>query len=279
MKSKFQSFWRGNGAALAAALGFTISSASPVGAANPVVNGNFENSLVFGGSTNWEVVYVNGCPGDFAVKGRITEARNGLSGFGASLRPLNDGLMHAYLKQTVSGLMPNEVYAITNWMCFPGDPDDAWHPKVHIYMETVGGLGSVRTDDVTQPSYQQFVITNRANANGEIEIRLHLNKDGYTGGLPPKWNYMHSWFDDVSMGLVSTPATNPPYRILSFTLAGESASWTWESVSNRQYNILVSPDLSNWSTFHTNLLATGTNLTFTTNLSLSTQQYFRIQRP
>jgi hypothetical protein len=279
MKSKFQSFWRGDIAVLVLAVGFAISSGFPASAANPVVNGNFENALVFGGTTNWEVVYVAGCPGDFAVKGRITEARNGPTGYGGSLRPLNDGLIHAYFKQTVSGLTANGVYAITNWMCFPGDPDDAWHPKIHIFMETVGGLGSVATDDVTNNSYQQFVLTNTAKANGEIEIRLHFNKDGYTGGLPPKWNYMHSWYDDVSMGLVSAPVTNPPYRILSFTLLEQTATWTWESVSNQLYSIQASPDLSSWSTFHSNLLATGTSLSFTTNVSLLNPQFFRIHQP
>jgi len=279
MKSKFQSLWCSNCATLGLILGLAILSGFPASAANPVVNGNFENSLVFGGSTNWEVVYVKGCPGDFAVKSRITEARNGLSGYGASFRPLNDGLMHAYFKQTVSGLTPNDVYAITNWMCLPGDPNDAWHPKIHIYMETIGGLGSVATEDATQPSYQPFVVTNTADSNGEIEIRLHFNKDGYTSGLPPKWNYIHSWYDDVSMELVSAPVTNPPYRILSFTLAGQTATWIWESVSNQLYSIQVSPDFLNWSTFQTNLLATGTNSTFTTNLSLSSQQFFRIHQP
>jgi hypothetical protein len=279
MKSKFQSFWRSNMAAFAVAIGAVIFGGLPADAQNPVVNGNFENPIVFGGTTNWEVVYVGSCAGDFAVKSRITEARHGTTGYGAGFKPQNEGLMHAYLKQTVSDLTPNGVYAITNWMCFPGDPGDAWHPKVHIYMETVG-VGNVRTADVINNVYQQFVLTNTATASGEIEIRLHFKKDGFTTGTPPKWTYMHSWFDDVSMGLVSAPiVTNPPYRILSFTLAGQAATWTWESVSNQLYSIQTSPDLSSWSTFQAGLLATGTNLTFNTNVSLSSPQFFRIHQP
>ncbi len=90
MKNLFQLFWHGNIAAFVAALGFTMAGGSSALAVNPVNNGTFDNPFIFGGATNWVVVYVDGCPGDFAVQSRITEARNGLNGFGASFSQFLD---------------------------------------------------------------------------------------------------------------------------------------------------------------------------------------------
>jgi hypothetical protein len=94
-----------------------------------------------------------------------------------------------------------------------------------------------------------------------------------------KWFYIDCWFDDVSLGLIDTLPTNAPYKILSFTLTNQTATFKWETVSNQLYHIQVSPDLSAWSTFQDNLLATGTNLTFATNVSVNSLQFFRIARP
>jgi hypothetical protein len=266
-------------AALSLSFGLAISTGFLASAANPVVNGDFESALVVGGVTNWAAVYVNGGPADFATKGRTTDAAHG-GVFGAQLRSSHGGAVEAYLTQTVSSLVPGGTYAITNWMqVATGGNLPAWYFGVHAYLESLGGSGNVRTADATN-SWLQFVITNTADVNGQIELRLHVQIGATTGdGIGAKWIYEHTWFDDVSMGLVSLPVTYPPYRILSFNLVNQTGTWTWESVSGQSYSILASPDLLNWSTLQSNIPASSASTTFTTNVSLPSPRFFRIHRP
>ena len=137
-------------------------------------------------------------------------------------------------------------------------------------------MGNIESEPVSDSGWRAVTLTNKADANGKFEIRLHFNKDEYSS---EKWPYIDCWFDDVSLTLLDTLPETPPYRILSFTLTNTLATFKWETVSNQLYRIEVSPDFSVWTTFQDNLLATGTSLTFTTNLSVIDGQFFRIARP
>jgi hypothetical protein len=276
MKMKFLSPFRCRLAGLALLLGFAFFADDSTQAANPVVNPAFDNPFVFGGVTNWSVGYIYGGPGDFCVKGRCTAARNNAAGYGAGFKPWHDSLIHAYFKQTVTNLAPNARYALTSWVNHPGDTSDGHWPKLKVFIESIGGMGSVASDPVSTAGWQSVTVTNRADASGKFEIRLHFDKDQYS---VEKWFYIDCWFDDVSLALIDTPPTNVPYKILSFTLTNQTATFKWKTVSNQLYRIQVSPDLSAWTTFQDNLLAAGTNLTFTTNLSVTSPQFFRIARP
>jgi hypothetical protein len=274
MKSNFLSSCRSRVAPWGLLLGCAVLCADSVRAANPVINGTFDNPLGFG-TAPWSIVYVRGGPDDFAIKDRTTAARRGGTGYGAAFKPYHDSKMHAYFKQTVPGLTPGGSYAVTTWMNNPVTPKpDGFYVSFSMYLETVGGLGSVTSAAPTNEGYQAYIVTNTATANGEIDIRLHFDKFNFT---LDKWYYMDVWFDDVSMALVSSPL--PSYKILSLSLANQTATIQWETVSNQVYRIEATSDLStsNWTTFQDNLLATGTNLTFTTNVMVS-PQYFRIHR-
>ena len=70
---------------------------------------------------------------------------------------------------------------------------------------------------------------------------------------------------------------SPSFRLLSLEMAGSNATLRWESISNRVYVVEASTNLLAWITLATNLTATGTNATFTTN-SASSQRFFRVFR-
>ena len=196
-----------------------LGSLSAVSATPAVPNGNFESPLNVG-PANWKVAYVVGGPSDFGVKGRTTAARYGGSGYGGALKPFHDAPMHAYLTQTISNLVPGADYAVTSWMIQPGQGDEGWYSKVHVYCETLGALGSVKSAAATN-SYQARVVTNRADAAGRLEIRLHFDKSGATSG--DKWFYIDAWFDNVSMALVSLPANRAPVAYSQSLTATEDA--------------------------------------------------------
>ncbi len=54
-------------------------------------------------------------------------------------------------------------------------------------------------------------------------------------------------------------------------------SLTWESQSNRSYNIEVSSNLIAWTPLAGNLMATGASCTFQTNIS-DASRFFRVYR-
>jgi endonuclease/exonuclease/phosphatase family metal-dependent hydrolase len=70
---------------------------------------------------------------------------------------------------------------------------------------------------------------------------------------------------------------NPVFRVLSFALTNQVATFRWEAIAGRPYAIQTSTDFSNWTTFATNLSTAGTQLTFTTNIPFG-RQYFRVYR-
>ncbi len=71
--------------------------------------------------------------------------------------------------------------------------------------------------------------------------------------------------------------TNPVYKILSFSVSNQTATFKWESLATRTYNIECSTDFTNWTIFKSNLLAAGTSYTFTTNVPFGSN-FFRIYR-
>lgn len=255
---------------------------------NFVKNPDFEEPL---GSNNWSVVYVYGGPSDFAVHDRSTIAHkdkvpgtwdghpNYLDVYGAEFQPYHDGKMHAYFKQTVTGLKPGSNYVVSCWMVHFTELSTN---TVLVYLEALGGpAGNVSrtTPYVTKycnnnPSaWQMYAVTNTASSTGQIEVRLHFDKDKWTTFL---WEYTRAYYDRVAVTLPGQ--SPPPFRILSLSLANETnAIFRWETVMNNSYRIEVSTNLLTWSTFQDNLLATTTNLSFATNVpGMKTPRFYRI---
>jgi hypothetical protein len=274
-------------------------------AQNFVRNPDFEEEL---GPDNWTVVYApvdhmtggiiaancptNCGPNDFLVKGRNCLAHRNLgvpsSGtwdggwswnnytywnkFGARFQPNHNWGMHAYFKQVVTNLTPGASYSISAWMTMFGRTD-----KTDVYLQAIGGLGSRRTVNVmtsainNPAAWQSYALSNTADTNGQIEVRLHMNK-AYT---TTDWVYLevNAFFDHVAVVAVGQPTYMPPYNILAFTRTNQDISLTWQTVMNNRYRLQSSTDLSTWSwvqrapTLDTNFLATGTAITFKTNLT------------
>jgi endonuclease/exonuclease/phosphatase family metal-dependent hydrolase len=69
----------------------------------------------------------------------------------------------------------------------------------------------------------------------------------------------------------------PPFRLLSVGLSNEIVTLNWETENGRQYRVDTSSNLSDWTAFVDNLTATGSNFTFSTNVTDSLQ-FFRVFR-
>jgi hypothetical protein len=70
---------------------------------------------------------------------------------------------------------------------------------------------------------------------------------------------------------------NPPFRLLTIGRTNQIVSLQWESASHRSYNIEVSSNLTAWMPLATNLVATGANFIFITNVPGSAK-FFRVYR-
>jgi len=274
-------------------LAFTALLGASANGQNFLKNPDFEQEL---GPDNWTFVYELGGPNDFSIIGRTRLAHKNMSPdawdgadstgtnywnkFGLHFKPGHDGLMSAYAKQTLTGLAPLAQYVISAWITqWDGDQVD----KVQLYMEALGGAAgnvSRKTPYVTStakdnPSgWPRYFFTNSASTSGQIELRLHYNKIGYTSG--EKWRNMDGFFDHVSVIPVNQAVYLPNYKILSCSRTNQDITLQWQTVMNNRYRIQASTNISNpnsWAMLErelnvdTNFIATGTSLTFKTNLA------------
>jgi len=83
--------------------------------------------------------------------------------------------------------------------------------------------------------------------------------------------------DHLPVFMVFANPFNTPFRLLSVAVSNQIVSLKWESVSNRQYRVETSSNLTVWAPLATNLVATGANFTFSTNVS-DDLKFFRIYR-
>ncbi len=68
-----------------------------------------------------------------------------------------------------------------------------------------------------------------------------------------------------------------PFKLLSLTRADPTVTLRWESVPGQSYSVMTSTDLTVWSALASNLVATTTNLSFSTNAA-DAARYFRVYR-
>jgi len=68
-----------------------------------------------------------------------------------------------------------------------------------------------------------------------------------------------------------------PFQLLSVTRNDPSVTLNWQSVPGQQYRVESSPDLTTWTVFATNLMATNFSFTLTTNSSPAAQ-FFRVRK-
>lgn len=68
-----------------------------------------------------------------------------------------------------------------------------------------------------------------------------------------------------------------PFKLLSLTRSNPTVTLQWESVPGQPYSVEATTNLTLWSALASNLVATGTNYTFTTNLD-DAETFFRVYR-
>lgn len=97
--------------------------------------------------------------------------------------------------------------------------------------------------------------------------------------LPPDLNSNDDKIasDHLPVLMVFNNLFNAPFRLLSIGMTNQVISLQWESASNRQYSVESSPDLNHWTSLATNLLADGTNFTFSANAA-DEMKFYRVYR-
>jgi len=307
MKSKLPFFPRSRIAPRGLLLGLALFTWCLAGAQNLLKNPDFEEPLR---PDNWTIVYTGvtnpttaswpkECTrSDFYIAGRTRLAHKDMtpgtwdgedgtgtnywSKFGLHFCASHDWLMHAYARQVISGLIPGSNYTASCWMT-QFDPNAATS-KIQVYMEVLGGPDgnvSKRTPYVTTTilgtpeAWSRYEVMHTASDSGQIEIRLHYNKNGATSG--EKWRNLDAFYDHAALVPTGQPEYQPPYKILALEQSNnEEILLKWETVMNNRYRIQASTNIldpNSWVMLErernvdTNLFATGTNFTFKTNVS------------
>jgi hypothetical protein len=189
-------------------LGFALLLSVSASAQNLLNNPGFNAPLSTGNvTTNWVIGYDYGSKDDFVVADRTTWAKrtwgdadaNGVA-WGAQFRPIHEGAMKGYFKQTVSGLNTSKTYVVSGYMfmMWPQGIPNAYD----VFIEARGNSGNLRTvscnysgpfNPATAPL---FSVTNTPKANGTMEIRLYYEKKTWT---TDKAYTATGCFDDISV--------------------------------------------------------------------------------
>jgi hypothetical protein len=83
--------------------------------------------------------------------------------------------------------------------------------------------------------------------------------------------------DHLPVLMVFNNPYNKPFRLLSITRSNQSLALTWESVPGQSYGVESSFDITSWTSLADNVLATGSDLAFSTNVP-AVSEFFRVRR-
>jgi endonuclease/exonuclease/phosphatase family metal-dependent hydrolase len=81
--------------------------------------------------------------------------------------------------------------------------------------------------------------------------------------------------DHLPVFMIFANPFNVPFRLLAMEMTNQTVLLTWESQSNRCYNVEVSSNLITWTPLARDLVATGANYTFQTNAP-NAVRFFRV---
>lgn len=97
--------------------------------------------------------------------------------------------------------------------------------------------------------------------------------------LPPGLNSNDSQIasDHYPVLMVFNNPYDKPFQLLSITRTNPTVTLKWESVFGQPYRVESSTNLTTWTTQANNLVAAGTNYTFSTNLN-DALRFFRVYR-
>jgi endonuclease/exonuclease/phosphatase family metal-dependent hydrolase len=97
--------------------------------------------------------------------------------------------------------------------------------------------------------------------------------------LPPGLNSNDSQVasDHYPVLLVFDNPYDKPFQVRSIARTNTTVTLEWDSVFGQAYRVESSTNLSTWTTQANNIVATGTNLTYSTNLNAA-PRFFRVRR-
>jgi hypothetical protein len=175
-------------------------------AQNLLGNPAFESPLAVG-ATNWTVVYVQGGPNDFEIKDRTTVADRNQDGIantrGAHLRARTNKDAHAYFTQTVTNLVPGHSYTVEGDVRWHGGTANGFDNAAityRVYFDALGGQAPARSPDVPDDGidgWLHYSLSQTPDANGKIEVRLHLEKFRFC--TYDKMTMINAYFDNFSV--------------------------------------------------------------------------------
>lgn len=194
-----------------------------------LINPGFEEP--FGNPPEWKA---NILSGSVPIAGRDTiSARSGSYGAHISITGASTG--HAYLEQVVSGLVPGATYTVSAWMRHVWDRTD----KYRVYIEALGG-GSPQVSPNSTTTYAKYTLTQTADANGQLRLRLHVEKFATTTSD----KVCDGYFDDCSVSGEAGGPPNPPTGGSATAVSPNQITWGWtraQGVTNEVYRAYDSP--------------------------------------
>jgi hypothetical protein len=104
-------------------------------------------------------------------------------------------------------------------------------------------------------------------------------RSGLVNPLPPGLNADDSQVasDHYPVLLVFNHPYDRPFEIISVTRTNSTVTLRWESVFGQPYRVESSSNLVTWAMLANNLVATGTNHVYSTNLTAA-ERFFRVSR-
>lgn len=81
--------------------------------------------------------------------------------------------------------------------------------------------------------------------------------------------------DHLPVVMVFNDPYTKPFRLTSFALSSQTASFQWKTIIGQKYRVEISTNLSNWSVLASNLVGTGAPFDFSTNV-VSNARFFRV---
>lgn len=183
-------------------------------------------------------------------------------------------------------LYPYDLYTLsgdmnasdTNELCIQTLLSPAMGLKMTYPKNPVTGSLNTYSTTTANPSSRLDYIFPGPLLYSNIKTSLVFRTDKLTP-LPPGLNSNDSQVasDHYPVLMVFNNPYDKPFKLLSVTRTNPTVTLKWESVFGQPYRVESSTNLTSWTTQAINLVATGTNYTYSTNLN-DGQRYFRVYR-
>ena len=164
--------------------------------ANLLTNPGFEDPV----GPEWTFTILSGDPTNWTSGASSAYLHSGANSYGIAYGPVAT-TGKAYVEQILSGLTPGDGYDVSGWLYFGWRADKDW-----AYIEALGGGAAVQAPAKAANvvgSWQQYTLSQTADAGGNLTVRLYLDKYATTTADKVAWVY----FDDMAVTVIPEPTT------------------------------------------------------------------------